>query len=266
MKRLAAIIALCFAAAPAVGHEFWIEPVQAKVAAGAPIKALTYVGSEFEGDELPNFPSMQRVVDVTLGDMTVPIGGPELQKPALQTPSLGDGLHVLRYQSRDYQLSYESYDKFLAFLDEAQRPELAAEHDARGLPRDGIREVYFRYAKSLVAVGSGAGSDRFMGMPFELVALTNPYTQALGDMQFELRFLEEPLPDAALHVFHRAPDGTIDNIRLRSDATGVVTVPSANPGFYMVNAIQILPSSPRMQNLLGASWQSLWASLTYAVE
>jgi len=265
MKRLLALIALS-TATPGLSHEFWIQPEQAEIAVGGQINAVTYVGSHFEGEQLPNYASMQRIVDVTLGDKTETVFGPEGQMPALQVPSLGEGLHVLRIQSRDFQLTYESYDKYLAFLEEAQRPELAAEHDARGLPRDGIREVYFRYAKSLVAVGAGGGADRFMGMPFELIALTNPYTQTPGDMRFELRFVEKPLPDAALHIFHRATDGTVDNIRLRTDAAGVVTVPSAKPGFYMVNAIHILPASPRMEHLLGASWQSLWASMTYAVD
>lgn len=263
----AAFAAICGLASGANAHEFWIEPVASRVAVGAPLVARTFIGSEFEGEELGNHPSMQVVFDVTLGDRTQPLGGEDGQVPAIDAPSLGEGLHVLRYQSRDFQLTYESYDDFLKFLAEADRMDVARTHDARGLAREDIREVYFRYAKSLVAVGDGAGSDRFLGMPWELVALTNPYTSAPGaPMRFEVRFKDKPLPDAALHVFIRTKDGTISDLRVRSDADGVATVPSQVKGTYMVNAIRVLPASERMQRLLGASWQSLWASSTYVVE
>ncbi len=268
MKTLAAALAaLCAVGGAANAHEFWIEPVATRVAVGEPLVARTFIGTYFQGEELANYPSMQVVFDVSLGVQIQPVGGEVGAVPAIDVPFLGEGLHVMRYQSRDFQLTYESYDDFLAFLAEADRMDLARTHDERGLPRENIREVYFRYAKSLVAVGNGAGSDQFMGMPWELVALTNPYTAAPGaPMRFELLFRNDPLPDAAVHVFIRAEDGTISDVRLRSDADGVATVPSEVKGLYMVNAIRVMPASERMQFMLGASWQSLWASSTYAIE
>lgn len=127
-----------------------------------------------------------------------------------------------------------------------------------GLPCDPIREVHFRYAKELMAAGSAAGADSYLGMPWELVAQDNPLTGAQGSaLRIELRFKGEPAPDEAVHVFIRAPDGTAANQRLRTDAAGVATVAYAGPGPYMVNAIHILPASRRIQALLGATWQSL---------
>ncbi len=262
MSRNFSILRCVFAAIclgqVANAHEFWIDPVNPKVSVGSLLKARTFIGDTFEGEEIANYPSMQVLFDVTLGDVTEPINGVPEQLPAVQTPSLGEGLHILRYQSRDFQLTYETYEDFLAFLDEADRKDLAEQHDLRGLPRDGIREVYFRYAKSLIAVGDGQGSDRFLGMPWELIALTNPYTSASNTaMQFELRFDNKPEANAAVHVFIRAADNEISDIRLRSDRRGIVTVPSNVKGTYMVNAIKVLPASPRMEHLLGASWQSL---------
>lgn len=248
-------------------HEFWIEPVATRVAVGEPLEARTYIGNAFEGEELANYPSMQVMFDITLGDQTRALGGAAEQIPAVSTPALGEGLHVLRYQSRDFQLTYETYADFLAFLKEADRMDLAEAQGSGSAPQDGIREVYFRYAKSLIAVGDGAGSDRWMGMPWELVALTNPYTAARrAAMKFELRFNAELQADAAVHVFVRAGDGTISQLRLRSDSRGIVTVPSDIGGTYMVNAIKVMPASKRMEYLLGATWQSLWASATYVIE
>lgn len=248
-------------------HEFWIEPVNPTINVGDPLEARTFIGMEFDGDEVANYPSMQVLFDITLGDDTRLLNGAPDQRPAVATSALGEGLHVLRYQSRDFQLTYDSYDDFLAFLTEADRMDLAAEHDARGLSRDAIREVYFRYAKSLIAVGHGEGADKFLGMPWELIAMTNPYTAAQGTpMQFELRFNGDIAADEAAMVFIRDADEVVSSIVLRSDDLGIITVPSDIKGTYLLNAIKILPASPRMETLLGASWQSLWASTTYAIE
>ncbi len=271
MTRLKPSLAIILAASCCgqlvAAHEFWIEAAAGTVATGEPIIARTFIGTTFEGDEIANHPSMQVTFDITLQDTTRPLGGADGQLPAVSTTPLGEGLHILRYQSRDFQLSYETYDDFLAFLTEADRMDLAAVHDERGLPREDIREVYFRYAKSLVAVGDGAGADRFLGMPLELTALTNPYTAAPDSpINLELRFNNETQADAAVHVFIRADDATVSTLRLRSDSRGIVTVPTDIKGTYMVNAIKVLPASARMTYLLGASWQSLWASATYVVE
>ncbi|MFN4160213.1 MAG: DUF4198 domain-containing protein [Gemmobacter sp.] len=250
-----------------LAHEFWLEPVAPRVAAGDSIAVTAHIGEMFDGPEVRNFASMQRAVDLTLGNITVPVRGEEGQSPAFQAPSLGDGLHVLRYHSRDHQLTYDDYSKFTEFLAEAGREDLAEAHDARGLSRDNIREVYFRYAKSLIAVGSGDGADRYLGMPLELVALNNPYTEPKKKpVRFQLLFLGEQRANAAVHVFIRPTQDEVVSLRLRTDANGEVTVPADIPGLYMVNAIHILPASPRMETLLGAVWQSLWASSTYAIE
>ena len=248
-------------------HEFWMEPVDSHVPVGTTLMVNTTIGVAFAGDLLANFPSMQKTVDLNFNGQSVAVSGPVSQQPALQAPTLGDGLHVMRYQSRDFQVTYQDFQKFVSFLKEAERPDILDLHRARGLPEENLREVYFRYSKTLIDVGSGQGSDSFLGMPFELVALTNPYADpAPQAIELELRFLEQPQPKAAIHVFRRAPDGTISNFRLRTDDQGRFTVPATDKGYYLINAIHILEASERMKFLLGASWQSLWASMTYDIE
>ena len=100
-------------------------------------------------------------------------------------------------------------------------------------------------------------------MPLELVALTNPYAEPAPDaVRLELRFRGEPLAGGRVKAFHRAPDGAVEVTRLVTDADGLVSVPTA-PGLTLVNAVVLDRASPRMQTFLGASWQSLWASITY---
>lgn len=268
MTLIATALLWAAAATGVTAHEFWMEPLDSHPPVGSRIEVATFVGVAFDGEELANFPNMQRVVDLNLAGQQVPVSGPVSQKPALLADALGDGLHVLRYQSRDFQVTYQEFAKFEKFVtEEALRPDVMEQHRARGLPEENLREIYFRYSKTLIDVGSGQGSDSYLGMPFELVALTNPYADpAPQTVDMELRFGGEPQPHAAIHVFRRAPDGTVSDFRLRSDDQGRFSVPAADKGYYLINAIHILEASDRMQYLLGASWQSLWASMTYDVE
>lgn len=251
---------------PAVAHEFWLEPKDFRIAPEDPLVARGLVGQTLEGEELGYFPESTVLLDLTRGPETVAITGEPEQVPAVDTVPLGPGLHVLRFQSANYQVSYLNFDEFAEFIDEWELDWALAEHAARGFPEEDIREVYFRYAKALVAVGEGEGSDRALGMPLELVALDNPYTASDSDtIEVQLIFDGAALADGRVKHFHRAPDGEVEVTRLRSDADGRVTV-LATPGFHLINAVYLDLASPRMQMFLGASWQSLWASLTYGTE
>lgn len=265
----AALTALMWLATalPALSHQFWLEPENPIVALDERANIRIFIGSDFLGEELGNFPSMQETVDLFVDGQRYKIAGRAGDLPAFTFLPEVPGLHILRYQSIRNVVTYDSYALYLKFLHEAQREDLAAVHDARGLSRDGITEVFIRYAKGLIAVGDGAGEDLFTGMPFELVAQENPYQRDGDAVTFALLLDGKPAPDAPLHLFVRHTDGTIDTtIRLRSDAQGLVEVPTARPGFYMLNAIQIFPATPDMEALQGASWQSLWASTTFGIK
>jgi len=257
-------------AAPVAAHEFWLDPDPAVAAPGDSIAVRAFVGSELAGEELGNFPSMQSTVDLFVGGQASKVPGRMGDYPAFRLTPAARGLHVLRYVSAPNTLTYDSYDKYLTFLVEAQREDLAAVHDARGLPREGIREMYYRYAKALFAVGDAAGNDPVTGMPLELVARDNPYQLGPsepggGSVSYELLLGGQPLPQAAVHVFVRAGDGVVTSLRLRTGADGRVDVPATAAGFYVVNAIQIFPATPEMTEATGAAWVSLWASSTYTL-
>ncbi len=61
------------------------------------------------------------------------------------------------------------------------------EHKKRNLPEKNFSESYRRYGKSVVKVGHGKVNDRALGLLFEWVLETNPYTTANGDIKAQLR-------------------------------------------------------------------------------
>ena len=259
-------LATLAAASAASAHEFWLEPHDFHLAPQDRLVADSMVGQTLEGEVLGYYPDATVHLDLTRGGETRPVTGAYEQIPAVDAPLLGDGLHVLRFQSANYQVTYETFADFAEFIDEWDQDWALEAHAANGFPTRDIREVFFRYAKALIDVGDGAGEDRPLGMPLELVALTNPYAEPAPEtVRLELRYLGEPLAGGRVKVFHRAPDGTVEVTPIETDADGLVSVPTA-PGFTLVNAVVLDLASPRMQAFLGASWQSLWASITYDVE
>ena len=81
-------------------------------------------------------------------------------------------------------------------------------HLARGLPEVGFVESYRRFAKSLIAVGSGVGQDRPVGLEIEIVALSNPYADDLSEgMAVQVLLNAAPRAYVQVEVFSR-PAGT----------------------------------------------------------
>jgi len=137
-------------------------------------------------------------------------------------------------------------------------------HAARGLPDADFAEVYTRFSKSLIGVGSAAGADHDFGLETELVALANPYTDDMsGGLPLRLTYRGEVRADAQVEIFDRAPSGEVTITRPRTNAEGVVTVPVTPGHHYMADAVVL--REPEGENLTGAVWESLWANLTWAV-
>ena len=181
------------------------------------------------------------------------------------TPA-GEGLLVLVHETTDSFITWDDFQDFVGFVEHKDAEWTLEEHAARGLAEDGTREVYSRYAKSLVAVGAGEGADREVGLLTELIALENPYTGQTGDgVDVRLLYQGEPRTDAQIEVFEKAPDGTVEVFTVRTDDTGQATVP-VQPGYrYMADAVVLRAPAQVLADERDVQWESLWANLTFAV-
>jgi len=263
MTRLPIILAVLLAALPARAHEFWIEPVDYRVAPGETIEARTYNGENFGGIEYGYSKVGYQQSGVVAGDDARPIQGENGDKPAIRTLPAADGLNVLFHASAVRTLTYPTLTKFKSFLEGKHLDWALEAHAERRLPEEDIREAYFRFVKALVAVGGGAGSDRLVGMPYELLALDNPYT-ASGEIRFQLYLNQQPV-DAGIpiFVFHKAGD-EVEKIDLTTGAEGRFSVPRM-PGEFMVNAVHITEPSELLVRSTRADWVTLWAASNYQI-
>jgi hypothetical protein len=259
LKHLLMIGAL-MAALPATAHEFWIEPEAFEIAPGAPVVADLLVGDKLEGAKFGFVPPNFTRFDIVLGDEVIPVEGRPGDRPALNMPVEGAGLATIVHVTRPYRLTYKDWATFLRFLDHKDLDWAAERHLARGFTEDKVNERYTRFAKSLVALGDGAGTDREVGLETEIVAEANPYTDDLAE-GFPVRVLYagEPRVNVQVELFDRAPDGTVSQRYFRTDAEGRAVLDVETGHFYLVDAVVLREAEGDYP------WESLWASMTFTV-
>lgn len=250
----------------ATAHEFWLEPLSFKLKQGDNIQAHIKVGQGLDGDTYAFFPSNFERFDLTVNDSTSPLKNRFAQKPAVDQLPTSDGLHVLTYQSRPSKLRYEKREIFEKFL-KAEGIEWVLEaHEKRGLHSLDFTELFKRFAKSLIKVGEGKGQDRLMGLPFEWVVLTNPYTESgLKTVTAQLFFEDKPFADSAVNVFMKR-DGKVSEVQLKTDKAGKVDVSVTDGGLFLINAVHMVIPEGEVARESKAAWMSLWASTTFLID
>ncbi|ATF18442.1 DUF4198 domain-containing protein [Phaeobacter gallaeciensis] len=258
----------------ALAHEFWIAPEKYQVKLGASVQADLRNGQVFSGARLAYFDRNIARFEVWNQAEAHPYSGRMGDLPALQLEAPAEGLLVVAHETTPDHLTYDSWEDFVKFAAHKDFPDIEQRHSARNLPRTGFAERYTRHAKSLIAVGNGAGSDRAIGMLTEFVALANPYSDDLSTgLPVELRFQNRPRADAQVEVFERAPDDTVSVTLIRTDADGRAVVPVKSGHIYLLDAVVLRPVDPEAASRNDSAtkgqptpvWQTHWAALTFAV-
>jgi len=259
IRSIATILCLVCWALPVRAHELWIEPAEARFEAEGRITADLVNGEGFAGRRLPYLDRDIRRLTLHLGDRQAPVTGRLGDIPAISAAPLGEGLHVVAYESAPTSLRYGDFDKFAAFAEHKDLGDVAAMTRARGLPVGPLTEIYGRYSKALIAVGHGNGTDQRLGLATEFVALDPP--RAGTWMRLQLFGPDGPRADAQVEWFARAGDGSVAVSRLRTDAEGIVAVRLEAGHDYMADAVLLRPPGPALSQETGAAWETLWANL-----
>ena len=264
MRVLPLILALSLAT-PVTAHELWIEPINWMPSKSGRLYADLVNGEFFEGVSLALLPTWYSRFDVVAGDIVAVVTGRMGNVPALDIPVLGDGLHVVVYQSQPSLADYDDYDKFLKFTRHKDLGDVDAQHTARGLVKTNFKEVFRRYSKSLIGVGTAAGADKREGLETEIVALDNPYVGPLKEMRVQVYYQDHIRANVQVEVFEKDAGGAVITSMLRTDAQGVAIIP-VRPGYeYMADAVVLREPSDAFVAAYGAVWETLWANLTFSV-
>jgi hypothetical protein len=252
--------------ADAQAHEFWISPQSYMVDAAARIIADIRVGQNFIGNDLAYLPFALTRFDLVSARETRAMGGRLGDIPAIDTEApAAAGLVTIAVATTGTTVEYKDMDMFATFLESKGLEEFIDQHRARGLPEAGFIEFYRRFAKSLVAVGDGAGEDSPLGLEAEIVAGANPYADDVsGGLEVEVLYRDAPRAGAELHVFARDAAGEVTHTTVLTDTDGRASVPVTAGSEYLLDTVVMRPAPPSGE-ADAPVWQSLWASLTFMV-
>ncbi len=247
-------------------HEFWISPEKHQIATSDEIVAALRVGQDFAGNSQAYLPQGFKRFDYAFGGMISPVDGRLGDRPALRMDAPGDGLVVLIHATNGLILTWDEFARFEAFVEHKDAMWALEAHKARGLSEEGVREVYSRYAKSLIGVGSSRGSDVVSGMITEIVALENPYTDDMSNgIDVRLLYQGEPRRNEQIEVYEQPDGGDVTVFTVRTNGDGVATVPVKAGARYMLDAVVLREPSAQLVSQRSVVWESLWANLTFGV-
>ena len=235
------------------------------MAEGENLRVALRNGEKMKGAEVPYLPGNVARFELVLGDTVTPLTARLGDAPALNQPAPASGLAIVLLETTASLLTYTDFSKFQRFATHKAMPQVLRDHAARGLPQTDFVEDYRRYAKTLLAVGAGAGTDRALGLRIEIVAQANPYTDDLTAGMPLLVLLDgQPRPASQLELFVTAPDGTVSQTAYTTDSSGMVTVPAQSGHIYLADSVDLY-ALPNDDAAAGPVWRSDWASLTYLV-
>jgi len=265
MRIIALILGLL--ASPVAAHEFWIEPLAYQIAPDGTLEAHLVNGEDFGGPKIPYLPNgFVNFLMFTDANNARRVSGRAGDLPALNQEPLREGLNVVAYQARQSSITYTEWQKFQNFVDHKDFGDILTVHTERGLPLEGFKEVYSRYAKTLMGVGNSQGADTRVGLITEFVALTNPYTDDMSNgMQVQLFYDGAPRVDVQVEVFEKGGEDGVQISLYRTDANGIATFPVTAGRSYMVDSVVLREPSEEVANRMDAVWETLWANLTFAV-
>lgn len=267
-KRWLCVGLLLFALADnsANAHEFWIEPTNYAVEKNAEIEAFLRNGERFKGSSVSYLKSSTIRFEVLSQGREDPVVARLGDNPALKMSAVAGGLNVVVHQKKASVISYRSWEKFQRFAEHKNFPNVRLRHQERALPDKDFREAYSRYSKSLVAVGDGKGSDRQAGLEIELVALQNPYTEDVSEGLGILAYYQNRVrPNAQIELFEKSAAGEVTVSLHRTDDHGKVVLPVKSAHSYLVDMVVLREPAKTLAKSRNVVWETLWASLTFAV-
>ncbi len=267
MSRFALVMTCLLPATGAVAHEFWLEASQYQVKPGVEMTTDLINGQMFEGTKLAYFGNRTDRFDLSFEGKIVPVAARMGDSPALRMIAPPrDGLLIVAHEASPSSLTYEDWETFVGFTEHKDFKTAVAEHRAAGYPEDSVRESYTRHSKALIAIGDGHGSDMDLGLKTELTAITNPYDADFNNqMEVALTYEGAPRPDVQIEVYERNDAKEVTVTKYRSDAKGHLIFP-VTPGMtYLVDSVVLRPAPDAGETDTSPHWESLWASLTFAV-
>jgi uncharacterized GH25 family protein len=249
------------------GHELWIDTTDFKVEKDTVINLNLRNGENFDGFSLGYFDRSVKEFYWRQNGKKFDNNSRQGDNPALQISPTDNGLVSIIYVSKPSIIKYKDFSKFQNFVMEKHSPGAVEIHKNLDFPLENFSEIYTRYSKALVGVGTSKGFDTENNLELELVALENPYTDNMADgIEILALYNGNPRAFSNLNVFERSnTDSSVNTFVVKTNDKGVAVVEVKNDCTYLIDNVIIRPANKKLFKDRGVIWESLWAALTFSV-
>lgn len=253
-------------ALPAHAQEFWLQPQDYQPKTGATLQVQLRDGQDFKGVEIGYFRKRIEMFDWFQNQTRMPVISHTGDFPALRMVAEQDGLMVLAYEAKFRIMQHNALANFLDFTADKGLTDVEAQHRLRNLPEGRFNEIFTRYCKSLIGVGSAVGQDLQTNMEIEFVALGNPYTDDLSQgLAVSLLYRGVPRANSQIKVFARGPDNLVEINTQRTNAHGQAVIAVKPAHSYLLDAVILREPDENIASEHRVVWETLWASLTFSI-
>jgi len=172
------------------------------------------------------------------------------------------GTYVLGASTRTNIIPLTAAEFNLYLKDDGIPDVLAARGHSGELERP-AKERYSKHVKAFLQVGAARTDDysAALGYPAELIPVSNPYSLRVGQT-LRVRTLVDGAPTANQFVLYGGrtlDEGRIEQRSVRSDSTGVASIPIRARGTWYVKFINMT----RLTGDTAADYESKWATITF---
>lgn len=244
-------------------HDLWLVPGKFAVKPGETVALFANSGMDFPKslnsvapDRVSHSVLLGKAVKEKLTKLSVKDTFSST-KCILKTP--GTYVAAISLRAREIKLSAKEFNEYLL------HDGLSAIHKLREkkgiLDQDAV-EYYSKYAKAIIQAGDTPDDTPLkpLGLPIEIVPLTNPYSLKQGDnIKVTVLYLGKPLPNAELGwSFPGIGEGFAGSVK--TDDKGIALVPLSKKGAYVIRLTYMEWVKKKTHQ-----WESHWASLTFEV-
>ena len=239
-------------------HELWLEPINFNFNNKEIFKTNINIGQDFMGSSFGFYSPNKKNLYLENKNKVTNLSQRNGNFPAIQTLVLGQGFHVLNYETNNEFLKYDSIEIFEDFIKEQGLQNIITKFNKNKI----ATENYRRFAKTLITDGNGNFFIQKPKLDFELIALNSPYDLKNNIFKFQLFEKKTPLGNWQITIFSKDEKNTYkEKIKTNSNGEGEIRVVKNRS--YLLSAVKLDKANYLQKLKFKSDWFSLWASLVF---
>ena len=247
-------------------HDFWLIPESFSPKSGQTIKIAAHTGDRFPEGDSPVTPDRLARFEIHSArgktDITPFRAGAKWSEAEVGLREPGSYVIAVELKPRPIQLEAGKFNEYLAHEGLSRILELRAK--AKKENSEG-REVYAKYAKSIIHVGNKRDSlvTRPVGLKLEIVPERDPLTVLPGEkLPVRILFNGSPLANAQVASVSEGHGGKEDYSDItRTSYQGIALIPITRPGACLVRLVHMIAADEAMDH----EWESFFSTLTFRI-